>query len=209
MTAPRNYKQITTTTYNDVAAAYAARDRAIVDESPDVQEAIDTFALHLPPGARILDIGCGAGRDTRTFRARGFKVTGIDIAEQMIAQARRADPRGTYVVMDAEALTFDAGSFDAVWANASLHHVPKHKLHGILKKLRTILTPGGLIFIKVKRGYGDLLRTNRNFDRDVVRYFTYFTVGELTELLVAERYTIIGARTTTKREWVDVLARAL
>jgi SAM-dependent methyltransferase len=72
--------------------------------------------LDLPPGARILDVGCGPGRHAHAFGRRGFEVVGVDISERFVALARQAVPPGAAVRFeraDARALAFDS-KFDAV-----------------------------------------------------------------------------------------------
>jgi ubiquinone/menaquinone biosynthesis C-methylase UbiE len=68
--------------------------------------------LRQVPGRRALDFGCGTGRSTRFLKRLGFQTVGVDVAPQMIAQAREADPKGDYR-LDTLAEFADA-SFDAV-----------------------------------------------------------------------------------------------
>jgi SAM-dependent methyltransferase len=73
-------------------------------------------ALGLPPGGRVLDVGCGPGRHTHALAARGFEVVGVDISERFIALARESRPPGAPVRFeraDARSLSFDS-EFDAV-----------------------------------------------------------------------------------------------
>ena len=72
--------------------------------------------LHLSPGARILDVGCGPGRHAHALGRRGFEVVGVDISERFVALAREAAPPGAAVRFeraDARSLRFDS-EFDAV-----------------------------------------------------------------------------------------------
>ena len=72
--------------------------------------------LGLPPGARVLDVGCGPGRHAHALARRGFEVVGVDISDRFLALAREGSPAGASVTFeraDARALTFDA-AFDAV-----------------------------------------------------------------------------------------------
>jgi SAM-dependent methyltransferase len=69
-----------------------------------------------PPGRATLDLGCGEGRFARALAAEGHRVTGVDVAPELIELARRADPGGAYAVADAEELPFDEGAFDLVVA---------------------------------------------------------------------------------------------
>lgn len=104
----------------------------------------------LPPGARILELGCGGGRDAEAMLARGFDVDATDGTEAMAAKAAARLGRPVRV------LRFEAldaqGDYDAVWAAASLLHVPRQGLPDILAAIRRALRPGGLHFASYKSG---------------------------------------------------------
>ena len=77
----------------------------------DVDPGVD--ALHLVPGQRVLDIGCGPGRHAHELARRGLAVHGIDISHAFVELARRdAPPGASFARLDARALSFD-GEFDA------------------------------------------------------------------------------------------------
>ncbi|MBN2885897.1 MAG: class I SAM-dependent methyltransferase, partial [Chromatiaceae bacterium] len=100
---------------------------------------VDMGALHarflarLEPGARILDAGCGSGRDARAFRARGYAVTAFDASPTLAALA------SAHCGCAVEVLRFEDVSwrecFDGIWACASLLHVPLAGLPEVLRRL--------------------------------------------------------------------------
>lgn len=91
--------------------------------------------------ARVLDLGCGPGHVSSAAAARGAVVTGADIAEGMLALARRRHPEISFVRADAEALPFPAGSFDAVIGNFVLNHIPRPEIAAA--EIARVLAPGG------------------------------------------------------------------
>jgi SAM-dependent methyltransferase len=92
-------------------------------------------------GTRLLDVACGPGFIAGAAAARGAIVTGLDFAAAMVAQARRRWPALTFREGDAEALPFDAGTFDAVVMNFGLLHLARPD--AALTEARRVLRPGG------------------------------------------------------------------
>ena len=81
MNKEKNYKNITQRTYALVAEKFVKRDRLTVDESRDVAHALQKFAGLVRRGGKILDIGCGTGRDSMVLTRKGFQVLGIDFSK--------------------------------------------------------------------------------------------------------------------------------
>lgn len=93
-------------------------------------------------GKRLLDVGCGPGVLSSAALARGCAVTGIDVAEQMLAIARVAVPEATFAQADVQAgLPYTEGSFDIVAGNMLIHHLSRPSV--ALGHLVRVLTPGG------------------------------------------------------------------
>ena len=78
----------------------------------------------MAPGARVLDVACGPGFATAAAQSRGAQATGVDFAENMLAEARRVNPGPDYRFGDAENLPFADGTFDAVLCNFGILHFP-------------------------------------------------------------------------------------
>jgi SAM-dependent methyltransferase len=98
----------------------------------------------------LLEIGAGAGRDSRFLQDQGLKVTSVDLTPEM---ARLCRQKGLAAcIMDAGALGFAAHSFEAVYALNSLLHLPKVELPGVLRQSATLLKPAGLFYLGVFGG---------------------------------------------------------
>lgn len=203
----QDWKEATRQAFNGVSAEYAARDAETLPETAEVAEALEEFFDLVTPSGSVLDIGTGGGRDSRYFHAHGLAVTGIDFAEDMLEKARAAEPEIEYLRMDFEELGFPPSSFDGVWANASLHHVPKERLPAVLAAVWETLKPQGVFFIKVKHGDADGLRENEKFGKTLRRYFAFYETDELRQLLDAAGFSVIGMRETTRGEWLDAFAQ--
>ena len=132
--------------YNKNADAFCSRT-----VNTDMSSVYARFEPRLPAGAKILDLGCGSGRDARHFLDAGFSVTAMDGSPELCrrAQALLGEP---VRCMRFGELDFRA-EFDAVWASASLLHVPKAELPAILERICRSLKPGGIFYASFK--YGD------------------------------------------------------
>lgn len=98
-------------------------------------------------GRKALDFGCGAGRSTRFLRRCGFDAVGVDIAADMVRQARTADPEGDYrVIADGDLGALQAAAFDLVFSAFTFDNIPgaEHKVE-ILRALGRLVAPEGRI----------------------------------------------------------------
>lgn len=108
------------------------------------------FFKNMVPGKKILDIGCGAGRDASVFIHHGFDYTGIDASSGMLKVASARVPTAKFLLMDFYKLDFPLRTFDGFWAAASLLHIPKKKVLESMQSIRNLLKPGGAGFISMK-----------------------------------------------------------
>jgi ubiquinone/menaquinone biosynthesis C-methylase UbiE len=115
---------------------------------------VDELADRLPPGARVLDLGCGNGAKTSRLAAR-FDVVGVDISERQLELARAAVPGAVFVEADFATLELPAESFDAVTALYSLVHVPRETHSALLGRIRRWLKPGGLFLASLSHVGGE------------------------------------------------------
>jgi ubiquinone/menaquinone biosynthesis C-methylase UbiE len=107
----------------------------------------------LAPGLRVLDLGCGTGVPTAGMLAEsGLEVVGVDISTEMLALARRNVPTGRFVAMDLMELDTSLGEFDAVCAFFSLLMLRREDIPRVLRRVRTVLRPGGVVAIGMVEG---------------------------------------------------------
>ncbi len=130
---------------------YAAEARAYAGRTRELERRrLDAFAAALPPGGRVLELGCGGGQDSEALLALGLDVTPTDGSPELAREAgkRLGRPVGVLLFEDI-AWT---GVFDGIWANACLLHVPRLALPGILCRIHAALRPGGFFHASFKAG---------------------------------------------------------
>ena len=144
----REISQRTLAHYDQRAAAFRAgtADHDVTQNIAALLEAIEA-----PPPWRILDFGCGPGRDLKVFAALGHEAVGLDGSAEFAAMAR-ADSGCAVLQQDFLALHLPPATFDGVFANASLFHVPSAALPRVLRELHAALKPGGVLFASIPHG---------------------------------------------------------
>ena len=166
------------------------------------------FLPLLSPGSRILDLGCGIGRDSQYFESLGHCVTAIDGSKEMVRFANAILKVPARVMLFSE-VDFE-GEFDAVWAAASLIHIPRDELGDILDRVYRALKPGGIFFLNFKHGTGEYTdpvekRTFYYMTRDPIQ--TYLTEGfDIIEIWTTEDFSSCVAHSPDKM-WLNILAR--
>jgi SAM-dependent methyltransferase len=198
---PSDAHRVTLDYYERNAQAYDERTRGM-----DLSPLYDEFLPLLPTGGHILDAGCGTGRDSAAFRGRGFRVTAFDPSTAMaeIASARLGVP---VLRLSFQELDFHQ-AFDGIWASASLLHVPKQEMPGVLQTCHDALVPGGVLYACFKKGTGEAFREGR--------FFNDYTESELLETLArSAAWEVLKLWETddirqgrAEVQWVNVLARA-
>ena len=119
----------------------------------DVRQNIEALLRHMEgaPPFTILDLGCGPGRDLKTFAAMGHVAVGVEGAARLAEMARGYSGCEVWE-QDFLALDLPAGRFDGIFANASLFHVPRSELPRVLRELHAALKPRGVLFSSNPRG---------------------------------------------------------
>ena len=144
--------EATRAVYERQAAAYdAQRSRALFEA-----RWLARFAASVPPGGRVLDLGCGAGEPiARWFLAEGFAVTGVDFAHAMLEIARTRWPGGDWRQGDMRA--FDLGErFDGIVAWDSFFHLTPEEQRVSIGHMARHLVPGGTLMMTVGHIAGEV-----------------------------------------------------
>ncbi|MGD1716180.1 class I SAM-dependent methyltransferase [Dapis sp. BLCC M172] len=127
--------------YSQQAERYALRELNNTDYL-----AFRTVAEHrLLRDSFVLDLGCGAGRSSRFLKALGNHVVGADISPEMIAQARKADPKGDYhLLKPSQPLPFVDGHFQVFFSSWMLLEIDNQTdLDLIVREMARIICPSG------------------------------------------------------------------
>ena len=127
----------------------------------DMSEFYNEFCSLIAPGGKILDLGCGTGRDSLYFKNQGFDILALDNSEEMVSIAKKYLGDSVKLI-DIANISFK-NEFDAVWACASLLHLPKNQLSEVFNKISLALKPNGIFYCSFKLGTFEGERNNRHF----------------------------------------------
>ena len=151
------------------------------DVSQNINALLRAIQTELP--FHILDFGCGPGRDLQTLTKLGHVATGLE-GSQQAAQIARTKSACEVLVQDFFNLTLPESSFDGIFANASLFHIPNNLLPKVLGNLWACLKPNGILFSSNPRGnneeswYGDRFGSYH----DLEGWRAFMTNAKFTEI---------------------------
>lgn len=135
-------KKIVQKAYDEIAERYLSWAARVENDQRD--RFFAELADRLPDGARVLDLGCGAGIPSTRLLAERFEVVGVDISEAQLGLARKNVPKATFIRGDFSELEFADGSFDGITAFYSISHVPRDEHARLFTRVAGWLKPGGL-----------------------------------------------------------------
>jgi SAM-dependent methyltransferase len=174
--------------YTEHSKEYISRTRGF-DLSGTWQLGLKYFS----PESRILDLGCGSGRDMRFFGQRGYLAIGLDFSAPLAASARRFSEQEV-VVGSFRRLPFKNNSFDGIWSIASLLHIPRTIISDVLIEIHRVLRPGGIFISSIKLGSG------QHQDQDG-KLFVYYSVDAWSEIVEGAGFkTVVLVEDTEERE---------
>lgn len=170
----------------------------------DMSSLYETFTKHLAPGARVLDAGCGSGRDAKAFLRMGYQVEAFDASPAMVELARE------HTGLPVQLMTFAdvdwKEEFDGIWCCASLLHVPAVELPEVMRKLAGALKPGGVWYVSFKYGDGEREVDGRRFtDMDEVGLRAL--LGTVVGIELAEMWVTRDNRPGRDERWVNGVLR--
>lgn len=197
--------------YNANAEKYAAKI-----ENYSSIDLLDRFANTVGKNAKVLDVGCAAGRDCRLLKDRHLIPIGVDLSESLLRLARKKHPDIKFEQANFLNLPFEDEFFDGVWAHASLLHLETiEEVSKALKEFHRVLKHGGVIHVFVKQQQGEE-KTGVVLDKlfGHERFFQWFTKDETRSLLeqagffveeIQNKYKDPSGRQEVK--WIAALAR--
>lgn len=185
-------------TYNKIASVYAK-----YTEDQLMQFQLSRFESMLP-GKKILDAGCGAGRDIEYFIDDGFDAIGIDLAEKLLKEAKKRVPKGKFKKEDFRKTKFKAKTFHGVWSVTSLVHLPKSEVKKALKEFNRILDGKGILYLSLRKGKGSKEVKFRNYIKDELRTVYFYEQVEMEELVREAGFKILSSEANDV--WVEIFA---
>lgn len=172
-------------------------------QSLDFHDTQDRFLSYLSPSASILDFGCGAGRDTKYFLDKGYRVSATDGSEALCAVASE------FTGIPVKQMLFeeldDVGIYDGIWACSSILHVPVEELPDIFRRMIRALKDEGVLYTSFKYGRFAGLRGERFFTDFDEESFTEF-VGDFPELSITSMWVTSDVRPGRSDEkWLNTI----
>lgn len=188
----------TLTYYNQNAAAFFSNTVNV-----DMSALHDRFLTTVSTGGRILDAGCGSGRDAKVFSDRGYRVTAFDASEELVRLASQ------HTGLDIQLRSFldvhEQNSYDGIWACASLLHLPPADIPGALQRLWNSLNPGGTFYLSFKLGTNERIQDGRHFtDTNQNQLGEWFSA--LRDVHGVEYWTSTDQRPGRTEQWLNALA---
>ncbi|OGE08125.1 hypothetical protein A3A60_04380 [Candidatus Curtissbacteria bacterium RIFCSPLOWO2_01_FULL_42_26] len=195
--------------YDDLAL-YWGQDKTLHDWGEDD---LLSFARLVGKGAKVLDLGCASGYQSKLLRDQGLNVVGLDLSPRMIVVAKKRVTNVDFVVGDMTNLTFKFATFNGVYARASLLHIPKKLVPKVLKSVHRILKDKGIFYLALKEGKGESEVEDERHGVKVKRFFSFFSEKEIVDLLNDTGFRIESVnfyqrdKRTTK--WIEIFAKKI
>lgn len=171
----------------------------------DMSKLYAEFERYLKPGCRIMDLGCGSGRDSRYFSEKGYDVVAVDPSSVMCKRTKEFAGVITYTLKAEEVLFED--EYDAVWACASLLHISKENQEFVLRKVCRALRQDGILYCSWEYGNQERLENGRNFT-DLDEKELNHILLEISDLKLIKSWVTTDMRSNRQEQkWLNVLLR--
>lgn len=163
----------------------------------------------------ILDLGCGAGVKAKYLSKHGLKVLGIDFSDKLIEIAKHEVPEAEFLVYDFYKINSLNYTFDGIFMQAVLLHVPKKDAQKLLCNLSRKLKKSGYLYLSVKEkradGIDEEVIKENDYGYQYERFFSYFTLEEIKKYLIKCEFKIIfsDAISSGKSRWLQVIAKKI
>lgn len=194
------------TSYDAVAAEYAARFAREMDTKPFDRKMLDWLIEKVAGLGVICDLGCGPGQIARYLRDQGAEACGIDLSPEMVMQASRLNPdipfqQGNMLFLTA----VPDSSYGGIAAFYTIIHIPREQVVDALKEMRRVLCPGGVLLLTFHIGshalhlddwWGQKVNLDFNFfEREVMKAHLLDAGFTLEEMIERDPYPDIESQT--------------
>ncbi len=168
----------------------------------DMSELYRPFVQRVKPGGRILDAGCGSGRDAKAFLAMGFQVDAMDASVEMVKLASQFT--GLPVKQQTLESITDIDRYDGIWACASLLHLPEALLPKVFTQFEAALKPMGVWYMSFKYGCGEREKDGRVFT-DLNEEGLQELLKHCPSLSIVEQWVTVDKRPDRDERWLNVV----
>lgn len=177
-------EQTTLDTYNNIAPQWVSKNY-VLDFWLEEYQIFHSYLL----AGKIIDLGCGGGRDSVWFLKNGYNYIGVDLSEGMIIEARKRHPGTQFLQQSLYNLDFPKNTFDGFWSACSLLHIPKDRLNVVLGNIKNILKSGAIGFISIKQGTKFVKKAWHETGKE--RFFAYYEQDEFAKILKNQDFDIL------------------
>lgn len=165
----------------------------------------DRFLSYMKPGARVLDFGCGSGRDTKYFLDKGFQVDAIDGSLEFAKMASE------YTQIEVKHMLFQelkaVERYDGIWACSSILHLTREELLDVFGKMANALVSKGIIYTSFKYGTEEIERNGRYFT-DMTEDKVKMLLGKEDMFVIEEMWVTSDVRPGREDEkWLNLILR--
>mgnify|MGYP003589639501 CR=1 FL=1 len=172
----------------------------------DMESLYQPFLVELQEGARILDVGCGPGRDTLAFKNKGYQVDAIDYSEELVKKATQLTGipvrLQSFYEIDADQ------AYDGIWACASLLHCERSRLVEVLQNMLRALKPHGVIYMSFKHGDLDREKDGRHFT-DLNEVQVKELLNQWDDVSQLKQWITIDQRPNRSEKWLNILLKKI
>ena len=137
----------TQSSYNAVAAEYAAKFQDEMDHKPFDRDCLDRLVREVGELGAICDLGCGPGQIARYLHHQGAATLGVDLSPQMVAEAARLNPEIPFHQGDMLSLPDRDESWGGIAAFYCIIHIPRSRVVEALSEMKRVLKPGGVLLV--------------------------------------------------------------
>ena len=177
------------TSYDRVADEYVRRIADELRHKPLDRQLLDRFAARVRDAGRACDLGCGPGHVAAYVHQRGVSMDGIDLSSEMVERARRLNPSIEFRRGDMRALDVPDGAWAGIVAFYSIIHIPRDEVVAVLRELRRVLQPGGVLLMAFHLG-GDTIHLDQWLGEPVSVDFIFFRADEMAGYLTSAGFEI-------------------
>jgi SAM-dependent methyltransferase len=194
-----DWRQRTIDTYNRSAKELAEYFRGIGPRSSYIELALTLSGARDP---RVVEIGCGDGRDAAEILKYTPHYIGIDPASEAITLAQESAPTGVFHVVSATSFVYPANQ-DVVFAFASILHLDPNELQIVFDKVHACLKVDGIFYISTK--FGEKYRADIKQDQYGERMFHYYNPGMIEET-AGDRFGVVASwcETIGQTDWFEM-----
>ena len=168
----------------------------------DMESLYQPFLAELQEGVRILDVGCGSGRDTLAFKNKGYQLDAIDYSEELVKKATRLT--GIPIKLKSFYEVDDYEAYDGIWACASLLHCERSRLAEVLEKMVQALKPNGVVYMSFKYGDSDRDQDGRQFT-DLDENQAEALLEQFDNVQHIQQWVTLDQRPDRQEKWLNLL----